>query len=224
MQTRKVQLIDRTITVEVYSPTSGEPAPGILLLHEVSGLRDPVREDAKDLADKGYLVYVPDLFSADAAKYCVRAMVLAAGRKNHHKSIPAKEVHCLLDELKNDEACNGRLGMLGACLTGGFVIQMAKRDDMLAPVLYHHSLGIEDAGVPQKESLNEVVRLQAHWSNFDPICPAARQRKLKEKLGDRLEDYYYNMPHGFRSVSRILPGSQVVWDRTTNFFDEHLKD
>jgi hypothetical protein len=27
---------------------------------------------------------------------------------------------------------------------------MAKREDMLAPVVYHHSLGIQGAGVPKK--------------------------------------------------------------------------
>ena len=222
MKRRSLYLYDRLIDIEVYQPKETS-APGILLLHEVAGLRDFYREDAQDLADKGFLVYVPDLFSSDRATYCIRAMVQAAGRKNSGDSIPVQEVHFLLDALKADPECNGKLGVLGACLTGGFVIHMAKRDDMLAPVLYHHSLGIEGAGVPEDESLDDVVRLQAHWANLDPVCPAARQKRLKQRLGDRLEDYYYNMPHGFRSTARFLPDSKIVWQRTVDFFEKHLK-
>lgn len=222
MRTINIELIDRTIRVEVYSPAK-TPAPGILLLHEIAGLLDFYRQDAQHLANLGYLVYVPDLYSSQATRYCIRAMVLAAGRKNASDSIPAREVHCLLDALQQDADCNGKLGMLGACLTGGFVIQMAKRNDMLAPVLYHHSLGIEGAGVPNNEPLDTVTRLQAHWGNIDPICQAIRQKKLREKLGDRLEYYHYDLPHGFRSTGRLMAESALVWDRTITFFEQHLK-
>ncbi len=219
----KVPLLDRTIRVEVYEPPGREPSPGILLLHEIAGLNDFYREDAQDLANRGYLVYVPDLFSSRKARYCIRAMVLSAGRRNQAESLPVREVHMLLNALGADPACNGQLGMLGACLTGGFVIHMAKRDDMKAPVLYHHSLGVEDGGVPKEDSLEDIRRLQAHWAKIDPICPASRQRSLKEKLGDRLEDYYYWLPHGFRSTARFMQGSEQVWTRTIAFFDQHLK-
>lgn len=224
METSQVELIDRTIDVEIYHNGQTTKSPGILLLHEIAGLLDFYRKDAMDLAERGYLVYVPNLFTSEARQYCIRALVQAAGRVNRCNSIPAQEIHRLLDVLKDDKRCNGRLGMLGACLTGGFVIHMAKRPDMLAPVLYHHSLGIEGAGVPKDDSLDDIQRLQAHWATVDPFCPASRQRKLKTALGDRLEDYYYNMPHGFRSTSRLLPGSKQVWSRTLSFFDQHLKN
>lgn len=89
--------------------------------------------------------------------------------------------------------------------------------------VYHHSLGIQGAGVPKKESLDEVRILQGHWSSVDPYCPAKRRNQLIEQLGDRVEAYIYNMPHGFRSVSRGLPEAKVVWQRTVEFFDRELK-
>ena len=152
------------------------------------------------MANRGYLVYVPNLFSGGAVKYCIRAMVSKAGRINLADSEVNQEIHVLLDALKADPRSNGRLGMLGQCLTGGYVIQMAKREDMLAPVVYHHSLGVQGAGVPKKESLDEVRILQGHWSNVDPFCPTTKRNKLIQQLGDRVEAYTYNMPHGFRSV------------------------
>lgn len=224
MEIKTITLPTRQIEVEVYAPAqTAEKAPAILLLHELFGILDVYREDAQDLADRGYLVYVPNLFSGGAVKYCIRAMVSKAGRSNAADSEVNQEIHVLLDALKADARSNGRLGMLGQCLTGGYVIQMAKRDDMLAPVVYHHSLGIEGAGIPKKESLDEVRILQGHWSSIDPLCPASKRNKLIQQLGDRVEAYTYNMPHGFRSVSRGLPEAKLVWQRTVDFFDRELK-
>ena len=224
MEIKTITLPTRKIEVEVYAPAqSSEKTPAILLLHELFGILDVYREDAQDLANRGYLVYVPNLFSGGAVKYCIRAMVSKAGRINAADSDMNKEMHVLLDALKADPRSNGRLGMLGQCLTGGYVIQMAKREDMLAPVVYHHSLGIQGAGVPKKESLDDIRILQGHWSNVDPFCPTTKRNKLIQQLGDRVEAYTYNMPHGFRSVSRGLPEAKVVWQRTVEFFDRELK-
>ncbi len=222
MEKIQVSAQGREIDVEVYAPSSDGPAPGILLLHELFGLLDCYREDAQDLADRGYLVYLPNLFTGGARKYCVRAMVSAAARENRSSAGPNQEVHDLLDTLKFDKRCNGRLGMIGMCLTGGFVLHMAKREDMDAPVIYHHSLGLKGAGVPKNDSLGEIRLLQGHWSKIDPFCPAKRRNQLINELGDRVEAHVYDMPHGFRSVSRRMKASAVVWDRTLDFFERQL--
>lgn len=224
MEKISIQAQGREIEVEVFAPETDQPAPGILLLHEIFGVLDAYRKDAEDLASRGYLVYLPNLFTGGAKQYCVRALVSEAARKNRSTNGPNLEVHDLLDALKADARCNGRLGMLGACLTGGFVLHMAKREDMHAPVIYHHSLGIEGAGVPKEDSLEGIEKLQGHWSSVDPFCPARRRNKLIKELGDRVEAYVYNMPHGFRSGSRMLKDSALVWERTLDFFQRQLVD
>lgn len=223
MEKIQVSAQGREIDVEVYAPAGDEPAPGILVLHELFGLLDVYRQDAEDLARRGYLVYLPDLFTGGAARYCIRALVSAAARRNESITGPNQEVHDLLDSLKYDKRCNGRLGMIGMCLTGGFVLHMAKREDMDAPVVYHHSLGLQGSGIPKNDSLEEVRLMQGHWARVDPMCPRKRRQALKTELGDRLEAYEYDMPHGFRSVSRKLKDSKLVWDRTLDFFERQLK-
>lgn len=227
MQLIKLNTGNRTIDVEVYAPVlqNGQQTEGILLLHEMMGLLDYYREDAQDLANKGYLVYVPNLYTDGATKYCIQAMVKVAGMKNKSSSPLNQEIHALMDTLKADTRCNGRLGILGACMTGGFVLHMAQRDDVHAPVVYHHGLGIEGAGVPHEETdnLKKIPVIQGHFANVDIFCPAKKRKALKNVLGERLEDYYYNMPHGFRSTARSMSGSKVAWQRTVDFFDEHLR-
>ena len=128
----------------------------------------------------------------------------------------------LISSLERNPSALQREPLRYALAMIGLERQLAKREDMLAPVVYHHSLGIQGAGVPKKESLDEVRILQGHWSNVDPFCPATKRNKLIQELGDRVEAYTYNMPHGFRSVSRGLPEAKVVWQRTVEFFDREL--
>ncbi|MDX1496346.1 MAG: dienelactone hydrolase family protein [Salinisphaeraceae bacterium] len=221
----KIQVLaqGRHIDVEIYAPKTQGKVPGILYLHELIGLMDCYREDAQELADQGYLVYLPNLYTDGAARYCVRAMVAEAGRKNRSHSGPNLEVHDLLDSLKADSRCNGRLGVIGQCLTGGFVLHMAKRPDVHAPVIYHHSLGMEGSGVPKGESLDEVKLLQGHWARRDPFCPAKRREALIRELGDRVEAHVYDRPHSFRSFKRDSQESKQAWARTLDFFERQLK-
>lgn len=102
MEVKRIALGTRDINVEVYAPATPGPAPGILMLHELFGILDFYREDAADLAARGYLVYVPDLFTGGALRYCIRAMVSEAGRMNRANSPLNLEMHALLDALKAD--------------------------------------------------------------------------------------------------------------------------
>lgn len=223
---RQCQIQGRTMTLDVYRPDNQKLVPGILYLHDIFGLLEVCHTDARELASLGYAVYLPDLFSGQAIRYCIRSVVISSARNNAADSPLLAEVFELLDQLKAETYCNGRLGVLGQCLSGGFVIQSALRKDVDAPVIYHHSFGQQGAGIPLVEESNllGIEAVQGHWSSLpDPFCPAKRRDKLKSLLGDRLDDHTYPIPHGFRTSSRSTDSAKLAWKRTLEFFDQQLK-
>ncbi len=202
------------------------PHPGVLLLHELFGLTDNVRDDARRLADAGYLALAPDLFSdGGQVRYCLKQFFSMEGLLNKATSEGNREVGDLLDQLAANPACNGRIGMIGQCLTGGFVLQMARRPDMAAPVVFHHSLGVQGGGLPDADARNVKGPVLGHFAAFDPVaCPRQRRERLKEILGERLEAHVYEgVGHGIRSLYRNRPPSDRAWDRTMAFLDRHLR-
>ncbi len=221
---QSVRANGRDIDVEIFTPSIGVgPWSGVLLLHELFGLTANVRSDARHLAQSGYLVLAPNLYTDSMSRYCMKMFFTKDALANRDGSGPTQEIHHCLDMLKKHPSCNGKLGMVGMWLTGGFVLQMACRDDMLAPVVYHHSNGLIDGGLPKSQHAHVKHTIQGHFAEGDRICPKSRVNTLKKALGDKLEvNYYDNIGHGIRSAFRYTPQSDEAWNRTLEFFSQHL--
>lgn len=206
----------RTIDVEYYRPAGAGPWPAVLLLHEMFGLTSQVRADARHLAREGFLVMAPNLYTDGMRKYCMKYVF--GSLKNPADGDQLAELHRLLDVLKADPDCNGKLGVIGMCLTGGFVLQLARRDDVAAPVVYHHATGIQDA---EAADITRVV--QGHFAAHDPICPRGKIEALGKQLGGKLDAHVYDgVGHGLRSQFRHTSQSAEAWSRTVAFFREQL--
>lgn len=213
----------RTIDVEYYRPAGRGPWPGVLILHELFGLTSSVRADARHLAREGYLVMAPNLYTGGMRRYCMKFFFSKAALANAADAEPVQETHALLDHLKAHPDCNGRLGMIGMCMTGGFVLQMARRDDLDAPVVYHHTFGVNGSGLSDADAAQIGQLVQGHFAAVDRMCPSRKVEALARQLGDRLEvNVYDGVGHGLRSQFRHTPQSEEAWQRTLAFFKEQL--
>jgi carboxymethylenebutenolidase len=214
----------RAVDVEVYRPEGRGPWPGVLLLHEMFGLTSNVRADARHLAREGYLVAAPNLYTDGMRRYCMKFFFSREALANTADAEPVREIHHLLDALKALPDCNGKLGMIGMCMTGGFVLQMARRGDLAAPVVFHHGFGVRGSGVSDRDASAIGVTVQGHFAADDRICPRSKVEALARQLGDRLEvNVYDGVGHGLRSAFRHTPQSDEAWQRTLAFFREQLQ-
>ena len=223
MEVRRVDVGTRTIDVEVRRPSGPGPWPGVVLLHEMFGLTANVRADAEDLARQGYLTWAPDLYTGGAARYCIRTFFTPGGLLNR-ETPQLKEIGALVDAIKREHDCNGRIGVIGMCMTGGFVLHMATRGDVAAPVVYHHGQGFVGAGVSEDVARRIRGPLQGHFATEDLICPRRKAEKLERLLGDRLElNWHEGVGHGLRSRFRDTPAGAEAWRATLGFLDRTLR-
>lgn len=224
-ETRRVFVGARAIDVEIYRPAGNGPWPGVVLMHELFGLTANVRADAADLASHGYLTWAPDLYSgglAARARYCIRTFFTAGGLLNRDTP-ELREVGAILDALKADRECNGRLGMIGMCMTGGFVLHMAVRDDLAAPIVYHHGQGVTGAGIDPGTADRIHGPVQGHFATQDLICPRRKADALGRLLGDRLDTrWHQGVGHGLRSRFRDTPAGAEAWQQTLAFLGAQL--
>jgi carboxymethylenebutenolidase len=112
-------------------PVGDGPWPGVVVVHEVLGLNDDIRQQAGRLAAAGYLAIVPDLYRGRGMRRCLLRTFkeLRAGNGRTFDDIEAVRTG-----LAAREDCTGRVGVIGFCMGGGFALLTASRGfDAAAP-------------------------------------------------------------------------------------------
>jgi dienelactone hydrolase len=129
------------------SRTAGPP---VIIMHEIFGVTEPVIEFCQTIAKAGYQVWVPVLFGSSEPKCGAFAKVARIAQFvcvayefrvfSANKSGPwADWLRDLLAKVCQDSSAN-RVGVIGLCLTGNFVLAMAQDTRVKAPVMGEPSL------------------------------------------------------------------------------------
>jgi carboxymethylenebutenolidase len=94
----------------------------VLVIHDVFGLNSDLRRQCEWFASSGYLAFGPDLYSQGSKFSCLRSIFvdLRARRGKTFDNIDAARAVLLA----NDD-CNGRVGVVGYCMGGGFSLLLA---------------------------------------------------------------------------------------------------
>jgi carboxymethylenebutenolidase len=140
----------RTVRCFIVYPEVKDPAPAVLVIHEIFGLTDWARGVADQLAAAGYIAIAPDLLSgmgpngAGTSGFADRDAVMSAV-----SSLPADQVtgdlSAVADYVKSQPSCNGKLVAAGFCWGGGQSFRFAcNRGDLKAAYVFY--------GPPPKES------------------------------------------------------------------------
>ncbi len=158
----------------VSSPDRGGPWPGVVVLHDGFGIDAAVREQADWLADAGYLVLSADLGFWGRPSACLLKMFrdLRAGQGQAFGQVDAARAW-----LADQPGCNGRLGVIGFCATGGFALLMAAG--------HGFSVSAVNYGLVRKnaaDSLHGACPIVASFGARDRAL-----RKAPQRLGQALE-------------------------------------
>ncbi len=214
---------------EKFSP----PWPGVVVLHELFGLTDDIRDYARKFADLGYLAIAPDLYSGGNKAACIARVVrsMATGEGESFADIDAAR-----RRLAEDSRCTGKVGVIGFCQGGGFAVLCAARQDFqVASVSY----GMLPRDLDR--ALQGACPIVASYGAKDSAMfrgSAAKLRTALDALGidNDVKEYpdaghsFMNHHTGFaETVVRVgrmgfrEESARDGWQRITAFFEKHLR-
>jgi dienelactone hydrolase len=187
----------------VYYKGSG---PAVIVMHELPGMIPECVDLARRIAAAGFTVYLPLLFGEPDRPFSLVRMLgftaqLCISHEFYcfakHESSPITNwLRDLCRKVHQD--CDDRgVGVIGMCLTGGFVLSLMADESVIAPVISQPSLplGITPAhkaalGVSEPE-LNKArsrdVPLLALRFSDDKTSPRQRWETLQQKFGGTSE-------------------------------------
>lgn len=166
-------------------PASGT-GPGIVLMQEIFGVNQVMRDIAGWYAARGFVAICPDLFwrqepgiqlTDQTDEEWQRAFELYKGL-DEAKAVD--DTAATLDYLRAHPACTGKVGGVGYCLGGKLAYLLAARHEPDAVVGYY-GVGIE-AALDEAENINCPLLL--HVAAKDKFCPPDAQAKIKSGLKD----------------------------------------
>jgi carboxymethylenebutenolidase len=109
-------------TAVVVRPVQQGRWPGVVMAHEVFGIDDVLRRHAQRLASAGFIVYAPDFLGDGPWLRCIRSAFRALQERSGK---PFEVFEAARQHVREDATCNGKVGVIGFCMGGGFALLLS---------------------------------------------------------------------------------------------------
>ena len=221
-----VEFASNGATASGYLATPAEAkGPGVIVIQEWWGLVDHIKDIADRFASEGYVALAPDLYHGKKASSPDEAGKLMMAMRIDEAE---KDLRGAIKYLLNHEATTGdKAGTVGFCMGGALSLYVATKNPQVgACVVFYGGHPSVKYDLPNLEA--PVLGLYAERDSFvTPDSVRDLERRLKE-LGKSVEMHIYpNADHGFFNDQRPEvynpEAAEDAWQRTLNFFAEHLK-
>lgn len=212
----------------------GDPAPAVVILHDIWGANDFYHDLARRLAGDGFAALLPDLFVRQGPLPEQTREAAFARRAQLDQTVALADIAGAIHWMRDHPATTGKVGTIGFCLGGTYVMLAAARDPLPnASVAFYGFPLIEPTpltpAVPLEEARAGFVRspLLLLWGDQDHgvgMDNVAAYREALEAAGARHEAVIYpGLPHGFLTFDPAAPaGTRDAWTRALAFLRTEL--
>ncbi len=199
--------------------------PGVIVMPEMPGISPDVARFARWVRDAGFTVYLPSLFGVDGAypttELCEPIIERACVSKEFRAfagggTSPIVSRLRALARVAHQECRGAGVGAVGMCFTGNFALTMTLEPAVIAAVVNHPSLPLDDpAGLELSTDDATAIRDRFEADDLDALgyrfdndrwCTKERFAAYEALLGPRFD-------------GRVLPGDVAKPDPPPFFRD-----
>ena len=213
--------------------TSG-PArkPGVLIIHEWTGLGPYVRNRAEQLARLGYVAFAADIYGKGVRPNNPKEAAATAAIYKNDRGLLRERVKAGMEELRRQQNTDpGRVAAIGYCFGGTTVLELARSGaDIKGVVSFHGGL---DTPNPQDAKNIRAKVLALHGAD-DPFVTPEQVKLFEDEMRSGNVDWqlvkYSKAVHSFTNPDAGNDNSKGAaynpeadrrsWEEMKNFFNE----
>ena len=173
--------------------------PGVLVVHEWWGHNEHARNQARRLAEAGYVGFALDMFGKGKVTTHPQEAQAFVSEVTKDPAVLAARFNAALDQLKRDPHVDPRrIAAIGYCFGGAVVLDMARAGaDLAAVVTFHGALATKTPAQPGKVKARVLVLA----GDADPFVPPEQVEAFRREMqaaGARFEVVTFpGAKHGF---------------------------
>lgn len=216
---------DETVTGILYTPSGKGPFPAIVVIHEWWGLNDWVKDQASKLADEGYEALAIDLYRGKVATTPDMAHEIMRGVPEDRAK---RDLHAAFEFLKSQpDVKKDRIGSIGWCMGGGYSLDVALQEPMLAAAVINYGHLATDPDALSKINAPILGLFGGQDRGISPDDVHKFEQVLKQ-AGKKVDiKIYDDAGHGFENPSNKdgyrAADAADAWKRTAEFLSSNLK-
>ena len=231
---------DGAMNTFIVHPDENGPHPVVLFYMDAPGKREELHDMARRLASVGYYVILPNLYYRKSRDFWLKERTEAAMAEmftfmhSLDRRTTLVDTAALLKFVDAQTAANAaRIGMVGYCMSGPFVMWAAAefpgRINSIASI---HGANMANDTPDSPHLMAPKIKCESYFAcaEIDKWAPPADIQKLQDSLtsagvAHRIE-WYPAVEHGFVFPKRVgiynQPGAERHWERLLSLFRRTL--
>jgi dienelactone hydrolase len=238
IKTETVEYKDGSTALEgymAYDPAIKGKRPGILVVHEWTGLNDYAKMRTDMLAKLGYVAFAVDMYGKGIRPKNSQEAGEQASIYRKDRALMRRRVTAGLNRLlQSDLVDSTKIAAIGYCFGGGVVLELARSGANVNGVVSFH--GNLDTPNPA-DAKNIKGKVLALCGADDPHCGPDQVNAFEKEMDDAGVDWYLtsygHAVHGFtnagngddpsRGVAYNAEADHRSWRAMQDFFNELFK-
>jgi dienelactone hydrolase len=183
VQTRSVEYRQGDTVLEGYlafDASSTAKRPGVLVVHEWTGINPYTRRRVEQLAGLGYVAFAADIYGKGVRPATREEAAATAGKYKADRALLRARVQAALAELRRQPNVDpAKVAAIGYCFGGTTVLELARSGaDVLGVVSFHGGL---DTPTPSDAKKIRAKVLALHGAD-DPNVPPAQVQAFEDEM------------------------------------------
>jgi len=209
-----------TVTAYLAYPERPAPAPAVIVIHEIFGMSDFIRQTTEQLAKDGFVAIAPDLLSrrggTPASPDSARRLIATLNPDTLTRDLDATAAY--LRTVKAAQA--DRLGVIGFCWGGGQSFRYASNNPALRAFVVCYGPAPDAAAIARIKAKGIGVYAENDArinAGLDAVAAAVRQAGV-----DYRYTVYPGVGHGFLRAREKPEVADSAWSAVVRFFRARL--